>query len=290
MKRVVSKFGAYTSHLAALSKDRSLRPADRAKLNGYYSKWTDAKYLLGCALFVDLLMPCTTFSKCMQSDEVDILGALNALLKTLRETDKLASKPLDQWLTYTATLAKCASEGGDTVYQLQKLKRYPQALSYYSSKYKEYCSAVSEHIKSRLSWSDFQLMRDIIFMLSSHGWEKAIEEEDDLAAIERLAEQFATPLLGAEANTNAIKEEFADMIEYAVQYIAVSSLDTTQCGGNCSMRQIQQIGRMLSSLLSYFSPFQHPMGNLSECFLHLLLLRLTSVLVSVMNLWMIYCY
>ena len=48
MKRIVSKFGAYTSHLAALSEDRSVRPADRAKLKGYYSKWTDAKYLLGC--------------------------------------------------------------------------------------------------------------------------------------------------------------------------------------------------------------------------------------------------
>lgn len=52
----------------------------------------------------------------MQSDEVDILGALNALLKTLRETEKLASKPQDQWPTYAATLAKCTSEGGDNVY------------------------------------------------------------------------------------------------------------------------------------------------------------------------------
>ena len=76
MKQVISKFGAYTNHLAALSEDKSVRPADRAKLKGYYSKWTDAKYLFGCALFVDLLSPCTTFSKCMQSDEVDILGAL----------------------------------------------------------------------------------------------------------------------------------------------------------------------------------------------------------------------
>lgn len=45
MKRVVSKFGAYTSHLAALSENNLLRPADHAKLNGYryYSKWTYAK-------------------------------------------------------------------------------------------------------------------------------------------------------------------------------------------------------------------------------------------------------
>ena len=32
MKRVLSKFGAYTAHLAALAEDRSLKPADRAKL------------------------------------------------------------------------------------------------------------------------------------------------------------------------------------------------------------------------------------------------------------------
>ena len=33
MTRVVSKFGAYTCHLAALSEDSSVRPPDRAKLN-----------------------------------------------------------------------------------------------------------------------------------------------------------------------------------------------------------------------------------------------------------------
>jgi hypothetical protein len=49
----------------------------------YYTKWVDTKNLLGCA--------CCIFSRCMQSDEVDILGALTCLLKRLKETDKLAS-------------------------------------------------------------------------------------------------------------------------------------------------------------------------------------------------------
>ena len=40
MKRIVSKFGAYTNHIAALSEDRSVKSADRAKLKGYYNKWT----------------------------------------------------------------------------------------------------------------------------------------------------------------------------------------------------------------------------------------------------------
>lgn len=207
----------------------------------------------------------------MQIDEVDILGALNALLS---ETDKLASKPLDQWPMYAATLAKCSSEGGDTVYQLQKLKRYPQALSCYSSKYKENCSVVSEHIKSSLSWSDLQLMRDIICMLSSHAWEKAIEEEDDPAAIEWLAERFATELLGAEANTNVIKEEFANMIEYAVQYIAVSpnSADWSNA-------------LILAELLFSLPAFS---GKLERVFPTLATVDKRSRLL--MNLWMIYCY
>ena len=87
MSRVVSKFGAYTCHLAALSEDSSVKPIDRVKLKGHYNKWTQAKCILGCAFFVDLLTPCMIFLKSMQNDEIDILGALTGLLKTLKETD-----------------------------------------------------------------------------------------------------------------------------------------------------------------------------------------------------------
>ena len=49
MRRVVSKFGAYSSHLASLSEDSSVNPVDRAKVKGYYNRWTQAKCILGCA-------------------------------------------------------------------------------------------------------------------------------------------------------------------------------------------------------------------------------------------------
>ena len=88
MKRILSKYGAYTNHLAALSEEA--RGMDKAKLQGYYKKWVDAKYLLGCAVFVDLLNPCAVFSKCLQNDDIDILGALTCLLKTLAESEKLS--------------------------------------------------------------------------------------------------------------------------------------------------------------------------------------------------------
>ncbi len=80
-------------HLATLSEDSSVKPADRAKFKGYLRKWIDARYLLGCAAFVDLLTPCAILLKSMQSDDLDILGALSYLLRTVKETHKLSATP-----------------------------------------------------------------------------------------------------------------------------------------------------------------------------------------------------
>ena len=80
MRRVLSKYGAYTNHLVALSKDSTIKSADRVKLHGYCCQWTDTKYVLGCAVFVDIFTPSAIFSKVMQSDELDILAALTSLM------------------------------------------------------------------------------------------------------------------------------------------------------------------------------------------------------------------
>ena len=119
MKRVLSRYGAYTAHLTSLSEDKSVKAADRAKLKGYLKKWVNAKYVLGCAAFVDLLTPCSVFSRSMQSDNLGILAAITHLVKTLNETDKLSSKPLEQWKTYGDTLKKVQDEKGQPVYQVK---------------------------------------------------------------------------------------------------------------------------------------------------------------------------
>ena len=106
MRRILSRYGAYTSHLLALSEDHSVKSSDRAKLRGYCNQWLHAKYLLGCAVFVNILSPCAIFSKVLQSNELDILAALTNLLQTVTETDKLSSLPLAQWPMYSATLKK----------------------------------------------------------------------------------------------------------------------------------------------------------------------------------------
>ena len=72
-----------------------------------------------------------------------------------------------------------------------------------------------------LAWSDLQVLQDIIFVLSTHGWEKATEE-DELEAVDTLVERFTVPLEGVGAEIHA---EFENMMKYASQYFSLATID-----------------------------------------------------------------
>ena len=57
LKCILMNYGAYTSHLASLSVDTSVKSVDREKLKSYYKKWTDTKYIIGCAFFGGCTIP-----------------------------------------------------------------------------------------------------------------------------------------------------------------------------------------------------------------------------------------
>ena len=225
MKRILSKYGAYTNHLAVLSEDATVKPADRSKLKGYYKQWVNAKYLLGCAAFCDLLAPCVILSKVMQYNDLDILQALTSVLRTVKETEKLSTSELDHWPTYAATVEKCTEEDGKTEYQCQELKNFSAAKTYYSCHCVEFCSKVTECIKARLSWSDLQQLRDIIFVLATQGWQKAVDENDSLESVDRVVQQFFIPLESAGADVGEIHSEFEAVLQYATMYISLSTFD-----------------------------------------------------------------
>jgi len=97
-----------------------------------------------------------------------------------KETDKLSSKSLKQWPTYSSTLRKLTEEDGQKdVYQLQKLRNITDAKVTFEGSYKHYCSKVTDFIKQCLEWFDLQLFRDIIEILATQGWQKNIEEMED---------------------------------------------------------------------------------------------------------------
>ena len=58
--RLIDRYGAYLAHLTTMAEDSSIKAVVRQKLKAYVGKWRNAKYLLGSALFHDLLNPAAT--------------------------------------------------------------------------------------------------------------------------------------------------------------------------------------------------------------------------------------
>lgn len=95
LERVVNRFGTYFNHLANLSEDPTVKSVDRQKLKGYLLQWQNAKLLLGCAFFYDLLKPAAILCKVLQEDDVCVVEAIEAILKTSKAIEKLVSTPFD---------------------------------------------------------------------------------------------------------------------------------------------------------------------------------------------------
>ena len=73
MQRVIDRFGAYISHLAALIEDSSVKACDKARLKGYVQMWNQGKILVGCAMYIEILKAPSILSLALQEDQIDIV-------------------------------------------------------------------------------------------------------------------------------------------------------------------------------------------------------------------------
>ena len=115
--------------------------------------------------------------------------------------------------------------------------KYAEAKSFYESQCTEFCSRVISCTRSRLAWSDLDLIHDIIFMLGTQGWQKILDQhatprtdgdihENPLEAIDRLAQRFRIPLQSANVEIDEIRQDFEGMLSYAGQFISLVTVVT----------------------------------------------------------------
>ena len=131
LQRVSDWYGAYMSHLIALSEDMSLKREDRARLKGNVQKWTHAKFLVGCAMYTEVLKPPSTLSLSLQGSDVDIVFGIKQLLKASTTLRSMVKQDPLQRPTVKIVLDRMKNDGGENVYQGVALKRFDVAtLSY----------------------------------------------------------------------------------------------------------------------------------------------------------------
>ena len=116
MQRIIDRFGVYITHLEAMVNDTSTKPVDRAKLEGYHRKWSQAEIIIGCAMYVDLLKAPSLLSFSLQED-IDIVTGIKNILKSVSSLQSLLSETPKEWPTVKLVLSKILRE--ETVHEYQ---------------------------------------------------------------------------------------------------------------------------------------------------------------------------
>lgn len=117
LERIIDRFGAYLSHMIAMTEDASMKSNDRQKVKGYVLKWQDSKVILGCALFYDLLRPYATLCKILQEEQVCVIRTIEALMKTKKSLDKIKDTSFEELSTVKKVLTRVKKDD-DSMYHL----------------------------------------------------------------------------------------------------------------------------------------------------------------------------
>ena len=91
MGRVIEKFGLCTQHLQH-SIDTAKKSQDCATLQAEFTKLINAKFLLRCALFTNVLAEAKHFSLITQEQNIDIICILDSVKNTRYNYERLLKK------------------------------------------------------------------------------------------------------------------------------------------------------------------------------------------------------
>ena len=153
LERIIERFGAYVSHLSSLTEDTSVRAVDRQKLVGYVRKWCDAKMLLGCAYFHDVLKPTcmSILCKALQSDEICVVRVLEAILKTTRDIERVKEAHLQDLPSIRKVTLRIKQDGEACTYQGASLLSYLEGVQFFENHHQGYIDLVQSCLKQRMT-------------------------------------------------------------------------------------------------------------------------------------------
>lgn len=111
LNRLVDRYGAYLAHILELTEDPRVKAADKQRLKGYYKKWHDGRIILACAFFHDVLKPCATLSLALQAEHVNVIDAIEAVLRTKKSMEQLKSTIFSELPTVKKVMSRVHKSG-----------------------------------------------------------------------------------------------------------------------------------------------------------------------------------
>ena len=220
-----------------MCRDESIKSEDRARLKGYVLKWSHSKFLLGSAMYIDVLKGPSMLSLSLQKSDCDIVYGLKQILKAADSIKSLRIQNPSLWPTVKLVLERIHTEGSVVTYQGAEIKNY-NSVTLESCKRQALADMerLNNTIKERLEWSDVKLLRALIVFLDTQSWTRRFLTNDDdytddtslqevKNALEVLSTHFRDPLKAAGANLPLLHDEIEDVVVYARTYLGIERTD-----------------------------------------------------------------
>ena len=242
--RVIEKFGLYIQHLQH-SIDTAKKSQDSATLHGKFTKLINAKFLLRCALFTDVLAKAKHFSLITQEQNIDIIHNNECLLKKLRKnpayvfqlpTVKLVTEEIES-----------NDEDGEPLYQNQKAQFYStekrfienhivqiieRVVSCFEKCYGNLYSDLEETSINIPSDDSDRIIFDVCRILNCNVWPNVTDDSDtathyslQLAALITVFNQYKDIDVMKCYTEDDVLSSFLAVLRYAHQYFNTSNIN-----------------------------------------------------------------
>ncbi len=178
--------------------------------------------MLGCATFHNILKPAAMLCKALQRDEICLVSAVEAVLRSTDALEKLKTKQVTEFPSVRKVMLRLNSVDEGKTYQGFELTYYEKGLDFVKAHYLEYIDTVLTCMCKRMKPEDnteSDVLNHAIKILATHGWEKCEDSSFAHESICFLITRFTIPLQDAGINTASICGEWDDIVQYSKQYI-----------------------------------------------------------------------
>lgn len=153
------------------------------------------------------MKPCASLSLALQAEHINIVDAIEAVLRTNKGMEQLKSTEFGELPTVKKVMSRIQKTGNDDTYQETVLVRYNEAVTYLTSAKDSVIEGIMACLKDRVTVYHLQLLKDCLTLLATHGWQRSTRDNFADQALDNLQLKFSVPLENAGVDMSLLSEE-----------------------------------------------------------------------------------
>ena len=224
LKMCKDKLGLYIAHLKNIQNDESYKSSEKAKMDGYLTKWKTSKMILQVCFFIDWLTIPSILSLIFQKDDINPVESVKAMEKTLDRLETFMKKDFEKLTNVRDFLSNVKETEGEYSYQGVKLSNFENVKKNVSKEKNYFAGLVRDNLSERLNHEEEseKTIKNLVTILDCEKWER---QDEDFAndIMFDLYDTFEKPLKNAGVKCSAVDMlyQWHELVDYAKDTVRV---------------------------------------------------------------------